>query len=177
MAIHHFLLKEPFETNIGMSTWMQFDGEKVAVTWKRGDPVVMPARSGDLVFVDCWGGVPRVGKTRWPKRLDRLALWLVGAPKDIRAKSYEEAMARMKEAVRCYQRKREEFPMTPLVKFKECSKNRRWYFGWEEPVFRPGWYFVSAYVTPDVTLDEVKEIVDTAPCRWSRDVIEKVLNC
>src|SRR5690606_31504779 len=176
MAMHHFLLKEPFEENVGMSTKLVFDGEKVVVTWKRGNPVVMPARSGDLIFIDCWGGVPRVGKTRWPQRLDRLALWLVGAPKNVRVKSFEEAVARMEEEVRQYHLKREEFPLTPLSRFfEEFSKNQRWYFGWEEPVFRPGWYDVSAYVASYITVEELREFVNTAPCRWSREVIEKVL--
>lgn len=176
MAIYHFLLKEPFQTNVGMSTQLEFDGERVIVTWKRGNPVVMPARSGDLIFVDCWGGVPRVGKTRWPKRLDNLALWLIGA-KNVRAKSFDEAVARMEEAVIWYHQKKEEFPLTPLLKFyEEFSQNRRWYIGWEEPVFSPGWHIISAYVSPDITADEVREIVNTVPCRWSREVIEKVLN-
>jgi len=170
MAIHHFLLEGPMFGPVGMSARLHFDGSVVTVEWKR-QTVTMPAAVGDVIFVDCWGGVPRLGKTTPPKRLDRLALWLVGVPRESRfptkeaaernfEKTRHETAAWWEETVRRYN------PGATPPGFRAIS-GERWYVGQYRDA-STDWRNVCGWVASDVTPSEVREFVDLIGSRWSR---------
>lgn len=166
MAIHHFLLEGPMEGPVGMSSRLRFDGSTVTVEWK-GQTVSMPAAVGDLIYVDCWGGLPRVGKTIPPKRLDRLAMWLVGIPKDAR-------FASRADAERAFAEFWDEFAPESR-EFRQRSSDR-WYIGQYRDVYTGfRWRHVCGWVAPDITPVELRQFVAEIGSRWSREVTERFL--
>ena len=166
MSIHHFHLKNPIEGKVGMSSYFRFDGDTVTVEWK-GQTVTMQATAGDVVFVDCWGGLPRIGKTVPPKRLDRLALWLVGIPKGSRYASRAEA-----------ERAFEEFEDSWAPESREFRRliGERWFVGQYRDAYTDfRWRNVCGWVSPDVTPSEVRQFVAEIGSRWSPEVTKKFL--
>lgn len=167
MAIHHFLLEGPMEGPVGMSSRLRFDGSTVTVEWKYGQSVSMPAAVGDVIFVDCWGGTPRIGKTVPPKRLDRLALWLVGIPKDARYASRAEAERAFEAFVDSWAPESREFRR--LI-------GERWFVGQYRDVYTDFcWQHVCGWVDPGIASEEVRRFVAKVGSRWSREVTEKFL--
>jgi len=166
MAIHHFLLEEPIEDAVGMSARLRFDGSTVTVEWK-GQTVSMTAAVGDVVFVDCWGGTPRIGKTTPPKRLDRLALWLVGVPKDARYTSRAEAEQAFAEF---------EDSWAPESRDYRTQSSDRWFIGQYRDAYTGyRWRNACGWVAPDITPEEVRHLVDVIGSRWIPEVTEKFL--
>lgn len=180
MAIHHFLLEGPLEGLVGMSSYLRFDGSTVTVKWKYGQTVSMNAAVGDVVFVDCWGGLPRVGKTTPPKRLDRLALWLVGVPRDGRFPTKEAAEKEFKkinsEIMERWEGTVHRFnPDATSPEFRVISTDS-WYVGQYRDAYAGFfWRNVCGWVTSDVNSSEVREFVDLIGSRWSDEVTEKFL--
>lgn len=166
MAIHHFLLKEPIEGAVGMSSYLRFDGATVTVEWK-GQTTSMPAAVGDLIYIDCWGGLPQIGKTVPPKRPDRLALWLVGIPKGSRYASRAKAEQAFAEF---------EGEWAPESRDYRIRSSDRWYVGQYRDAYTGyRWRNVCGWVSPDIAPAEVREFVDEVGSRWSPEVTEKIL--
>ena len=166
MAIHHFLLRAPMEGSVGMSSYLRFDGSTVTVEW-RGQTATMPAAVGDVVFVDCWGGLPQIGKTVPPKRPDRLALWLVGVPKDSRYASRDEAEQAFEDF--------EEAWAPESREYRQRSSDR-WYIGQYRDAYTDfRWRNACGWVAPDITPEEVRKFVAEVGSRWSPEVTEKIL--
>ena len=154
------------EGPVGMSSRLRFDGSTVTVEWK-GQTVAMAAAVGDVVFVDCWGGLPRIGKTVPPKRLDRLVLWLIGIPKGSR-------YASRAEAEQVFEKFEDEW--APESRDYRIRSSDRWYVGQHRDAYTGyRWRNVCGWVSPDVTLSEVRELVDAVGSRWSNELTEKFL--
>lgn len=181
MAMHHILLQEPIEGAVGMSSHLRFDGSTVTVEWKYGQTVSMPAAVGDVVFVDCWGGLPRIGKTVPPKRLDRLALWLVGVPRDGRFPDRESAEKNFKktkhETTVWWENTVYRFnPDATPPGFRVIS-GERWFVGERTNYESDGtrWLPFCGWVSHEINPGEVREFVDLLGSRWRREVTEKFL--
>lgn len=180
MAIHHFLLRAPMEGSVGMSSYLRFDGSTVTVEWK-GETVAMPAAVGDVVFVDCWGGLPRIGKTVPPKRLDRLALWLVGVPRDGRFSTREAAEKEFKkvnsEIMEWWEHTIYRFNPDATPPGFRVRSYERWFVGERTNYEYDGtrWLPFCGWVAPDISPAEVREFVGYIGSRWSADVTEKFL--
>lgn len=174
MAIHHYLLTESsIEGKVGMSSYLRFDGDTVTVEWKNGETVSMPAAVGDVIFVNCWGGLPEIGKTLPPKRLDRLALWLVGVSKDDRYLTRESAEKEFDHYV-------DHYVVIDLGPDSlECRHQfgDRWFIGQRRSFYTNfRWENFCGWVSPDITPAEVREIVEQVGSRWSHEYTEKVLS-
>lgn len=170
MAIHHFYLKEPTACAVGMSTHLKFDGENVVVTWKRGNPVSMKAKIGDMIFVNCWGGVPKVGKTKPPKHLDRLALWLVGIPEKINNKDKFNQM--YDELVR------NEILSPWALESTEIRKvnGDKWVVAQKRNHFTGyGWKNLFGWVSQDISKEDIREMVEKVGPRWPAEYVHSCL--
>jgi len=167
MAIHHFLLRGPIEGPVGMSARIRFDGSTVTVEWK-GQTVSMSAAVGDVVFVDCWGGTPRIGKTVPPKRPYRLALWMVGIPKGSRYASREEA----RQAFADFE------DGSWMIESREFRRliGERWFVGQYRDAYSGfRWRNVCGWVDARIDPSEVRRFVAEVGSRWSPEVTEKFL--
>ncbi len=173
MAMHHIHLRESgLSGTVGMSVEYRFDGQAFTINWK-DQTGSCPASVGDLVFVDCWGGFPHFGKTVAPKRLDRLALWLVGVPRDMRFAEREEAVYAYEYSSGMHHL--DEWESNNWPREFRVIDGPKWFVGMDRLKTDWRWGFVSGWVSPDITVKESKEMVAEVGSRWGPEVVEKFL--
>lgn len=75
-----------------MSTTYVYSAETrtLKVFWKSESVTMENVIEGELIWVNCWGGVPEVKRVKLPRRKADCLAWLLDFPKAVRTHSEEE---------------------------------------------------------------------------------------
>ena len=145
------------------STTYTYDAssQTLKVYWKRNLPVVLEnVAEGELIWVSCWGGMPKVKRAKLPRRKADALAWIMDFPKEVRAHSKEEY-------ARLLEKQREEYSWWGYSEYTREGD------GWAITLCnRPdcgGVFHIACYISEETAEDKdaVKEILKAwSELRW-----------